>query len=247
MDRGLFVSMTGAVHNMHAQTVHSNNLANAATTGFRADFVDAVSLAVKDGEGHKSRVYAVAHSPATDFRKGSMQATGRDLDIAINGEGWLAVIGPNGEEAFTRAGSLHTDAFGALRNERGDQVLGNGGPVVIPEAESIEIATDGTISVRALGQGPEALVEVDRLKLVAAAPGDLNKGVDGRFYAAGAPPSLDANIRVSKGFVESSNVNPVNELTQVMSLARQFEMQMKMMQTMSDTGDASVRLLQVQA
>ncbi|MGB5323813.1 MAG: flagellar basal body rod protein FlgF, partial [Pseudomonadales bacterium] len=194
---------------MHAQTAHANNLANAATTGFRADFVDAVSLAVKNGDGLKSRVYAVAHTPATNFEFGSMQSTGRDLDIAINGEGWLAVIGPNGEEAYTRAGSLHTDAFGALRNERGDQVLGNGGPIAIPEAESIEIGSDGTISIRALGQGPQTLVEVDRLKLVAADSGELKKGEDGRFYAAGALPAVDAAIRVSKGFLETSNVNPI--------------------------------------
>lgn len=246
MDRGLFVSMTGAVHNMHAQAVRANNLANASTSGFRADFVDAVSLAVQRGDGYKSRVYAVAHSPATDFRVGSMQATGRDLDVAISGAGWLAVVGPDGREAYTRAGSLHTDAFGALRNERGDQVLGNGGPIVIPEAETVEIGADGTISVRSLGQGPEALLEIDRLKLVSAEDGSLRKGEDGRFYALAQAPALDASIRVSKGFVEASNVNPVEELTQVMSLARQFEMHMKMMQTMGDTGDASVRVLQVQ-
>lgn len=247
MDKGLFVSMTGAAHNMRAQSAHANNLANAATSGFRADFVDAVSLAVKGGDGHKSRVYAIAHSPATDFRVGSMQETGRDLDVAINGEGWLAVVGPDGREAYTRSGSLHTDALGALRNERGDQVLGNAGPIVIPEAESIEIGADGTISVRALGQGPETLIEVDRLKLVMGGPDTLRKSEDGRFYAVDQAPALDASIRVSKGFVESSNVNPVEELTSVMSLARQFEMHMKMMQTMGDTGDATVRLLQVQA
>ncbi len=246
MDRALYVSMTGAKHNMLAQAAHSHNLANAATTGFKSDFVDALSMQVAGGDGLRTRTYAIAQTPATNFAPGSLQATGRDLDVSVQGGGWLAVMGDDGREAYTRAGKLSTDAFGVLRNERGDQVLGNQGPIVIPEAEKIEIGTDGTISVRALGQGPETLVEVDRLKLVLPEPGELVKDANGLFFSKNGPLEPNATLSVRKGFVENSNVNPVEELTSVVALARQFEMQVKLMQTVSEMAESSTRLLQVQ-
>lgn len=248
MDRALYVSMTGAKHNMLAQAVHSHNLANASTTGFKADFVDALSQQVVGGDGYQTRTYATARTPATNFMPGSLLETGRDLDVAIDGNGWMAVQGSNGRESYVRGGKLAIDALGVLRNERGDQVLGNAGPIVVPEAEKIEIGADGTISVRALGQGPEALVQVDRLKLINPESEALQKEADGMIYAKDAltPIPVDAAVRIRKGFVENSNVNPVDELTGVVALARQFEMQVKLMQTVSEMAESSARLLQVQ-
>ena len=175
-----------------------------------------------------------------------MQETGRDLDIAVDGPGWIAVLDQNGEENFTRAGKLSTDVFGTLRNERGDEVLGNTGPIVIPEAEKIEIGADGTISIRALGQGPQTLVELDRIRLVNAESGDLIKRENGKIYANGVVLEFDAAVRLRKGFVENSNVNAVEELTNVVSLARQFEMQVKLMQTVAQMSESQSRLLQIQ-
>jgi flagellar basal-body rod protein FlgF len=247
MDRALYISMTGAKHNMLAQAAHSHNLANASTTGFKADFINAMSQSINHGDGLKTRAYAVANTPETNFAKGAMQETGRDLDVAVNGEGWMAVLAADGEETYTRTGILATDVFGVLRNEQGDQVLGNGGPIVIPEYEKIEIGADGTISIRALGQGPQTLVEIDRIKLVKPEAGQLEKRESGKLVARSGALKADASVRLVKGFIEGSNVNSIDELTSVVSLARQFELQVKMMQTIGDMAESSSRLLQVQA
>lgn len=246
MDRGLYIAMTGAKHNMLAQSVHSNNLANAATPGFRADFVDALAALDETRAQFQTRAYSVTTTPVTSFAKGSLQETGGNLDVAIDGDGWIAVQSPEGTEAYTRAGRFMTDSFGMLLNERGDQVLGNSGPIVIPQAETIEIGSDGTISIRALGQGPETLVELDRIKLVNPDTSTLQKRPDGLIYSTEATVAVDPSVRVRKGFTEGSNVNTVNELTEVVGLARQFELQVKLMQTFGEMEDASSRLLQVQ-
>lgn len=237
--------MTGAKHNMMSQAVHSNNLANANTRGFKADLIDAVSKLDKSAVHIDSRAYAVARSHQTNFTLGPMQETGRELDVVIDGPGWIAVQSPNGE-SYVKSGQLSTDALGVLRDGGGRAVLGNGGPIVIPEAEKIEIGTDGTISIRALGQGPETLVEVDRLKLVNPNNADLEKREDGLIYSSNNLEPFDATVRVRQGFVEASNVNTVEELTSIVSLARQFEMQVKMMQTLGSMADSSNQLLRVQ-
>ena len=246
MDRGLYIAMTGAKHSMVAQAVHSNNLANASTSGFKADFIDALAQNEKSGSQLHSRAYAVTSTPVTSLAAGSLQETGRDLDVSVDGDGWIAVLGSDGVETYTRAGQLATDALGVLRNERGQQVLGNGGPIVLPEAEKIEVGGDGTISIRALGQGPETLVEADRIKLVKPDDSELEKRPDGLIHAKNGPLAVDATVRLRKGFIENSNVSPINELTSVVSLARQFEMQVKMMQTFGEMAESSSRLLQVQ-
>lgn len=145
MDRFLYIAMSGAKETMHAQAINNHNLANANTDGFRQALATADTLPVR-GPGHASRDYTQIGNDAVDFSKGKMQSTGRDMDIAIEGEGFIAVQGPDGEEGYTRAGSLHVDAFGLLRTAQGHQVLGDGGPIAIPPAEQIEIGTDGTIS-----------------------------------------------------------------------------------------------------
>lgn len=246
MDRALYISMTGAKHNMLAQAAHSHNLANASTNGFKADFINAISQSINVGDGLKTRSYALANTPATNFSAGSMQETGRDLDVAVGGKGWMAVLSDEGIESFTRGGKLATDVYGVLRTERGDQVLGNTGPIVIPEAEKIEIGSDGTISIRSLGQGPQTLVELDRIRLVNPQQGELVKGEDGRIYANDVLFEVDASIRLRKGFVENSNVNSIDELTSVVSLARQFELQVKLMQSVAEMAESEARLLQVQ-
>ncbi|WP_339514138.1 flagellar basal body rod protein FlgF [Pseudomonas sp. RL_15y_Pfl2_60] len=245
MDKMLYVAMTGAQNNTLAQRAHANNLANISTSGFRRDFEQARAIS-SFGESYPSRVYAMSERPGTDFTPGSMQETGRDLDVAIGGHGWLAVQAPDGSEAYVRTASLNVDALGVLRTGNGLPVMGNAGPVAVPPEQGIDIGQDGTISIRALGEAPNVLAEVDRLKLVNPDPKQLEKGADGmmRLKSGQAEPA-DASVRLTSGFLESSNVNAVEEMTAIMSLSRQFELQVKMMRTAEDNASAMARVLQL--
>ena len=245
MDKALYVAMTGAKHNMRGQSAHANNLANINTVGFKADFAQARSMPVYYGDGQPTRAYALAESPATDFRQGALIETGRDLDIALDGEGFIAVQAPDGTEAYTRAGSLFFDSVGILRTGSGLPVLGNGGPIAIPAAEKIEVAIDGTISIIPLGQGVDAPVLVDRIRLVNPPLNEIKRMDDGLIRALNQEEEVpaDANVRVVSGFLEGSNVNAVTELTSVLSLARQYEMQVKIMQNVQENSETSASLL----
>lgn len=245
MDKALYIAMTGAKHNMLAQASHSNNMANLNTTGFRADFAQARSVPVYYGDGHPTRAYALTERPASNFESGPLNETGRDLDIAIEGDGFIAVQAPDGTEAYTRAGGLHIDPMGILRNGNGLPVIGNEGPIALPPLEKLEIGADGTLSVVAQGLGPEAMVEINRIKLVNPDLQQVSKGEDGLFRLdGGVPAEADATVSVVTGFLEGSNVNAVNEFTQILSLSRQYEMQLKLMQTVKQNSEASARLLQ---
>ena len=246
MDRGLYIAMTGAKHTMLEQSVRAHNLANAQTTGFKADLANAMSQPVLGGDGYQSRVYAVAETPATNFSFGPQNQTGRELDVAIDGDGWMVLQEDNLDEVLTRAGNLMVDSVGILRAQNGLPVMGTAGPIAIPESEKIEIGADGTISVRALGQGSEALVIVDRIKLVNPALESLTKREDGMMVSEAGIEPVDVDVRLRTGFLEESNVNPVDELTAVVALARQYEMQVKMMQTISELAQSTSRVLQVQ-
>jgi flagellar basal-body rod protein FlgF len=245
MDKMLYVSMTGAHNNSLAQSAHANNLANISTNGFRRDFEQARSMQVF-GDALPARVYAMTERPGTDFTPGSMQETGRDLDVAIGGRGWLAVQAADGSEAYVRTASLNIDALGVLRTGNGLPVMGNGGPIAVPPEQKIEIGQDGTISIRALGEGPSVLAEVDRLKLVNPDLKQMEKGSDGLIRFKGSEPvQADATVQVTSGFLESSNVNAVEEMTAILSLSRQFELQVKMMRTAEDNAAAVARVLQI--
>lgn len=247
MDKALYIAMTGAKNNMISQTQHANNLANANTHSFKSDFAQARAMPVYYGDGLPSRAYALSERPATDFSSGPMVETGRSLDVAIKGEGFIAVQDQAGEEAYTRVGSFYVDALGTLRTGNDLPVIGNGGPIAIPPSEKIEIGIDGSITVLPQGQGPEAPVLVDRIKLVQPDINTMTKSEDGLFRALDIedvfPP--DAGVRLISGFLEGSNVNTVHELTSMLSLARQYEMQVKVMSTSKEMSEASARILQM--
>lgn len=245
MDKSLYISMTGASQNALAQRSHANNLANLTTTGFRRDFEQARSMPVF-GDGYATRAYAMTERPGTDLSSGTMIETGRELDVAVQGEGWIAVQAPDGSEAYTRAGSLNIDAFGILRTSGGLPVLGNGGPIAIPPAEKIEIGSDGTISIRALGEGPAVMAEVDRIKLVNPDTAQMRKGRDGLIHMRdGQLLEADANVRLHSGFLESSNVSAVGEMTAILALSRQFELHVKMMNTAKEGSESMARVMQI--
>ncbi|MBR9883885.1 MAG: flagellar basal-body rod protein FlgF [Oceanospirillales bacterium] len=245
MDKLLYVSMTGARENMTAQRVHANNLANVTTTGFKTDLEQARAMRVL-GEGYESRVYAMSERPATDTTAGTLISTGRDLDVAIDGEGWIAVIGPDGQEAYTRGGELQINAADQLVTGSGLPVMGNGGiPVVIPPAEKIDIGADGTVTIRSQGDEASQLAQIDRIKLVKPVPGQFFKGEDGLMHADNNQVlPADPDVQLRAGYLESSNVNAVAEMTSIISLARQFEVQVKMMKTAEENSTAAARILQ---
>jgi flagellar basal-body rod protein FlgF len=245
MDKALYIAMTGAKHNMLAQTAHSNNLANANTSGFRADFAQARSMGVYYGDGHPTRAYSLTERPATDFRPGTVMETGRELDVAIQGEGFIAVESDTGEVGLTRAGNLYVDSAGILRTGANQPVLGSGGPISIPPAEKIDIGKDGTISV-VLAGGDRAPQVLDQIRLVNPAAEDLVKREDGLVYVKGGEEApIDLNVTLLAGFTESSNVNTVHEFTEILSKSRQYEMQVKLMKTVERNSETSARLLQM--
>lgn len=245
MDRMLYIAMNGARQTELAQALHTNNLANASTTGFRADLAQFRSQPVF-GPGYASRVYGMTERPATDFSHGPMETTGRELDVAINGDGWIAVQSGDGSEAYTRAGSLRINSLGLLETASGLPVLGNGGPVAIPPAEKVEIGSDGTITVRAQGEAPTALAVTDRIRLVKPDSAELQKGEDGLFrLKSGNPAPADASVQLVSGALEGSNVNAVDAMVNLITLARQFETQVKMMETARDNDSASAQLMRM--
>jgi flagellar basal-body rod protein FlgF len=231
MDRLLYVAMTGAKQLMQAQALVSHNLANVATTGFRADLARFEARPI-EGPGYASRVNTVATGLGFDRSQGSLVQTGEVLDVAIDGDGWLAVQARDGSEAYTRGGSLTVSALGLLETERGELVLGDNGPLAVPPYTQIAVASDGTVSIVPQGQGPETLAQVGRLRLVNPDAARLTKRADGLVAVAdGAEVEADADVKVASGFLETSNVNIAATLVDMIEFQRQFDIAVRMMHT----------------
>lgn len=227
MDRLIYTAMTGAKHLLYRQDALAQNLANANTTGYRADTVAFRAVPVQ-GQEAGTRVFTVETTTGADFTPGPMLATGRSLDVAVQGEGWLTVQARDGTEAYTRAGSLQVGADGSLQLPSGLLVLGEGGPINVPANAQLSVAADGTIS--ATTPGSKAITTVGRLKLVNPPAERVSKGGDGLFRtAAGEEAQADAAVRVADGTLEGSNVNVVDALVGMIAVARQFELQMKLL------------------
>ncbi len=241
----LYLGMSGARQRMLALRSINNNLANATTTGFREDLNQFRSMPVY-GPGHATRVYAMDERPGINFASGPLQHTGRDLDLAIDGEGWFAVQAEDGSEAYTRNGALSIGPGGVLMNGAGRPLLGDNGPIALPPSESITIGRDGTISIRPMGQSAQTLVEAGRIKLVNPPRADLEKGDDGLVRVKdGAFATPDVNVRLQQGALEGSNVNAVQAMVEMINLQRQYEMQVKMMKTANDNAEAAESLLRI--
>jgi flagellar basal-body rod protein FlgF len=238
--------MSGAKQTLLAQTANANNLANTQTTGFKSDLEQFRSQPVF-GAGYPTRVYAMTERPGTDLSHGAMQTTGRDLDVAINGEGFIAVQGADGKEAYTRAGDLRVTPEGLLQTGAGLQVFGQGGPITIPPSEKLTIGSDGTISIVPMGAGNATTLEVlDRIKLVKPAMKDLEKLGDGLLHSKnGIPLVASADVSLAQGVLEGSNVNALVAMTEMIELARNFELQTKVMKNVDENSGASARLMQM--
>lgn len=221
MSELLVSAMNSATQIMQAQAVNTNNLANVSTDGFRAEI--AYISGIEAGAG--------VHS-TPDLSVGATRTTGRALDVSIDGKGWIAVMTPDGNESYTRRGDLHVDAFGLLKNGVGHQVMGNNGPIALPPFSEIEIGKDGTISIQPLGQAPNTMAVIDRVKLVLLEDIEVGRGEDGLMrLTSGGVADPDASVQLSSGSIEGSNVNAVAEMVKMIDLARRFEYQVKLMQT----------------
>ena len=230
MDRLIYTAMTGAKYLLERQATIAHNLANASTTGFRADTVGLRAVPT-NGQQAGTRVFTVETTTGSDFSQGPMMSTGRNLDVAIQGPGWLAVQGTDGNEAYTRAGAIQVGADGTLQLANGAQVQGTSGPITMPsDAQSVLVAPDGTISANSASSVlPTTL---GQLKLVNPPPESLTKGLDGFFHLKnGDTADTDPNVRVAGGTLEGSNVNVVETMVGMIGAARQFELQMKMLST----------------
>ena len=238
--------MTGAKQIMQAQAVNNHNIANLSTIGFRADTVSFDSEPIY-GPGYATRVNAVAGDAGTDFSMGVMQNTSRDLDIAVNGKGFIAVQGADGKEAYTRAGDLRVLESGAVTTATGLPVMSESGPLNVPPSTQVTIGSDGTISVVPLGLSPAAQSQVDRIKLVNPPLKDLQKGVDGLLHLkSGGKAATDETVSVSSGMLESSNVNAAQSLVNMIQLQRLYEFQIKSINS-ADTDEQSAERLMLTA
>jgi flagellar basal-body rod protein FlgF len=245
MDRLIYTAMTGASHTMQQQASVAQNLSNVNTPGFRST-IDTFRSVPLVGEGLATRTFVVDSTSGTDFTPGVMQATGRTLDVAIDGKGWIAVEDGNGNEAYTRNGSLQVLPNGILQSRNGMNVVGDSGPITIPPDTQVTIAKDGTISTVPSGTMAAQVVLVGRLKLVNPPEDQLVRGEDGLFRTRdGKPADADIKVGVASGNLEGSNTNMVESMVNMISLSRQFDMQMKMLTTADDNAKQASGVLSV--
>lgn len=247
MDRLIYTAMTGAKHVFMQQAGTANNLANASTVGFKAQEHRFRAVPVL-GEGMPTRAFVVDASVSDVLDQGPLMFTGRNLDVAVSGNGWISVQLPDGSEAYTRAGSLDVDVTGLLQTKSGYTVAGDGGPINIPPDNTIEIAPDGTVSVVPTFGTPNNANAIGRLKLVNPPESELVRGGDGlfRLRGGGAAP-VDEAVKLVSGTLEGSNVNVTDAMVNLISLSRQFEMQIKMMQTADTNAQRADQLLSLNA
>ena len=239
MDRMIYLSMSGAKAAMQRQEVLANNLANVSTVGFRAELAAFRAVPV-EGSGASTRVYALESTVGANHQPGAVQATGRSLDVAMKGNAWLAVQSLDGTEAYTRAGALDVSAEGVLISKNGLTVLGDGGPISIPANSEVSIASDGTVSAKGVNGRSTS---IGRLKLVTPeTPAALTRGPDGLFRAESDLPA-DATARVQDGALEGSNVSAVETMVAMIAAGRQFEQQMKLLQTAERQEQVAAKLL----
>jgi flagellar basal-body rod protein FlgF len=238
MDRMIYLSMSGAKATMQRQDTLAHNLANVSTVGFRAELAAFRAVPV-EGSGASTRVYALESTPGYDPTPGPVSGTGRNLDVAMQGGAWLAVQALDGTEAYTRGGALDVSAEGTLVTRGGLTVLGDGGPIQLPPNSEISIAGDGTVSA---GAANGRSTPVGKLKLVTPeAP--LERGTDGLFRAGAGDLPADPQARVQGGALEGSNVSAVETMVSMIAAARQFEAQMKLLQTAESDEKAAAQLL----
>ncbi len=251
MDRLIYTAMTGASHIMERQASLSSNLANTSTTGYRST-IDAFRAVPLVGEGLPTRTFVVNSTVGYDYTPAPVQHTGRQLDVGLNGKGWIAVLLPDGSEGYTRDGNLQVSLNGILQTRAGNPVIddtgqpGPPGQITIPPDSEITVSADGTLSTVPSGGLPSQVTTVGRLKLVNPPESQLVRGQDGLFRTQGGKPAApDANVTITPGSLESSNVSAIGAMVDMISISRQFEMHMQMLKTASDDAQQASQLLSI--
>ena len=244
MDKLIYTAGSGAKHILERQATTANNLANVNTTGFRAQ-IDAFRAVPVVAEGAlPTRTFVVNAEVASDFSSGPLQMTGRDLDVAVRGKGWLAVTMPDGSEAYTRHGALQMNANGLLQSSQGLAIAGDGGPISVPPEVSVSIGGDGTISTIATTTKPGAPTILGRLKLVNPPEADLVRGDDGLFrLRGGVAAPTDPTVQVAGGALEGSNASPIDSMVTMISLARSFDLQMNLLKNAENNAAKATQIL----
>jgi flagellar basal-body rod protein FlgF len=243
MDKLIYTAMSGAKHMFGRQASIAHNLANAVSAGYRAEEHRLRAVPVIS-ESQPTRAFAVDVSVANDFTPGPITQSGRQLDVAVQGQGWLALALPDGSEAYTRNGSLEINVNGVLQTRNGIPVQGDGGPISIPPDNEITVGADGMISLKPSSGAQNTVTQVGTLKLVNPPEADLVRGADGLFRLRdGTAAPVDPNVQVVSGYLEGSNVNVVDQLVSMISLARQYETQLKLLSTAEQNDRAAAQLL----
>ena len=247
MDRLIYTAMTGASQTLNRQAAVAHNLANVSTTGYRAEEHRLRAVQVQSNatqKGLPTRAFVVDASTHTDFATGPMLHTGRAYDMAVQGPGWIAVQAPDGGEAYTRNGNFELTVNGVLQTRNGLPVQGDGGPISIPPEVKVTVGTDGTISVVPESGAQNIVNVVGRVKLVNPPEADLVRGEDGLFRLRdGGTAPVDERARIAAGYTEGSNVNAAEQMVTMISLARQFEMQMKVLSSADANDRAATQIL----
>lgn len=247
MDPILYTAVDGGTNDLVRQDIIANNLANINTPGFKADLYQAQTMYLTDQNGlvqNNSPSFIVEMPSTVDTTPGEIVTTGRPLDVAVSGNGYLAIQGADGE-VYTRGGSFHLDAEGQLLTASGQPVIGEGGPIAIPPARKIEIGSDGTISVVPLEGDSKTLAVIDRIKTVSLNAGQFTRGLDGSLRLnQGGVADQDTNIQVVSGALEGSNVSAVEQMVQMISANRDFDAQMKIIATVETDADKLAQVLQ---
>lgn len=242
MDHAIYTAMGAATAALDRQAVVSDNLANASTPGFRAQ-ISAYRAVPVDGPSMATRTLVTESTPGSDYSSGTVEKTGRTLDVALPKEGWLAVQMPDGTEGYTKNGNIQMTADGQLQ-VRGLPLMGDSGPLTVPTQAKLTIAPDGTISALGAGEEPSAVAQTGRIKIVNAKPGELLHGDDGVFHTSDASSlAADASLQLMPGMLEGSNVSPVNSMVNMITTARSFEMNMKVITTVDDNERNANQLL----
>lgn len=243
MDRLIYTAASGAKHILEQQATTSNNLANLNTTGFRAQ-LDTFRAVPVQSEGLPTRTFVVNNTVGADFSSGPLQLTGRDLDVAIKGPGWIAVQNADGSEAYTRNGALQMSPNGVLTTSAGVTVMGEGGPITIPPDVTVTVGGDGTISTISTAERPAAPVILGRIKVVNPPEKDLVRGDDGLFRLTdGSAAQADPTVRVAGGALEGSNVNAVDAMVAMIGLARSFDTQMSLLKNAENNAAKAGQIL----
>ncbi|MEW7311434.1 flagellar basal body rod protein FlgF [Buttiauxella gaviniae] len=248
MDHAIYTAMGAASQTLNQQAVTASNLANASTPGFRAQLTALRAVPV-EGLSLPTRTLVTASTPGADMSQGQLDYTQRPLDVALQQDGWLAVQSADGTEAYTRNGNMQVSPAGQL-TIAGQPVMGEGGPIAVPQGSQLTIAADGTISALNPGDSPNTVAPIGRLKLVKASGQEVVRGDDGFFRLSaaaqatrGATLQADATIKVMPGVLEGSNVKPVEAMADMISNARRFEMQMKIISSVDENEQRANQLL----